>query len=58
MCVDPLDPEEIARAIEFMLKNPDKARRMGENGRAAAFKSYNWEKEEGKLLAMYENLIK
>jgi glycosyltransferase involved in cell wall biosynthesis len=57
LCVDPLDPKAIAGAIDQLVKNPDFARRMGENGRQAVLNKYNWSIEERKLLDFYANII-
>jgi glycosyltransferase involved in cell wall biosynthesis len=57
LCVDPLDPQAIAAAIEYLIAHPDKARRMGENGRRAVEEKYNWERESEKLLALYDKLL-
>lgn len=56
LCVDPLKPEEIARAISFLHDNPDIAREMGVNGQHAVVDKYNWQQEEKKLLELYEQL--
>ncbi|WP_373358242.1 glycosyltransferase family 4 protein [Acinetobacter lactucae] len=56
ICVDPLKPNEIAQAIDYFLKNPDEARLLGEQGRAAILEKYNWGIEESKLLKLYESL--
>jgi glycosyltransferase involved in cell wall biosynthesis len=56
ICVNPLDPKEIAEAIRFILENPEKAKKMGENGLKAVKEKYNWEKEEKKLLEVYSKL--
>lgn len=58
ICVDPLKPEEIARAIEYLLTHPEEARRMGENGRKAVLEKYNWEKESEKLVSLYKELLR
>lgn len=58
LCVDSLDPKEIARAIEYLINHPDEARRMGENGRRAVLEKYNWETEGKKLLALYAELLR
>ena len=55
--MDPLNPEEIAQAIEYLLDHPDEARQMGENGRKAVQEKYNWENESQKLLALYHDLL-
>ena len=54
--VNPESPEEIANAIEFIIANPDDAKRMGENGRKAVFEKYNWEPESRKLINLYKTL--
>lgn len=57
LLVDPLKPEEIATAIDWLLDNPERAERMGENGKRAAQILYNWAQEEKKLLSLYESLV-
>lgn len=57
ICVDPLDPKAIAGAIDRLVKNPELARRMGENGREAVRKKYNWSIEEEKLMVFYANIL-
>lgn len=56
-CVDPLDPESIAGAIDSMVLNPSVARHMGENGRQAVLMKYNWSFEEKKLLGFFEKIF-
>ena len=53
---DPLDTDQIADAMEWMLNNPEKAKEMGENGRQSVLMKYCWENERIKLLRFYENL--
>lgn len=55
--VDPLDPKKISEAIDYLLRNPDEAMRMGQNGRRAVMSQYNWGREERKLLDFYRNLL-
>jgi len=57
LTVNPLDPADIARAIEYLLDHPDDARQMGENGRKSVLEKYNWEAESKKLLEIYERLL-
>jgi glycosyltransferase involved in cell wall biosynthesis len=57
LCVDPLDPAAIAKAIDYLVTHPDEARRMGENGRRAVIEKYNWSFEEVKLLRFYEQIL-
>jgi len=56
LCVYPLNPSEIAEAIQWMIEHPDEAKAMGENGRRAVEEKYNWENEEKKLLELYAKL--
>jgi glycosyltransferase involved in cell wall biosynthesis len=58
ICVDPLQPAEIAHAIDDLAGHRDKARRMGENGQRAVMSQYNWKVEEEKLLSFYSDLIR
>ena len=57
ICVDPLNPEEIAGAIKWIIEHPAEARLMGKNGRRAVEERYNWQNEERKLLDLYQELI-
>lgn len=58
ICVNPLDPKEIANAIQYIINNPKEAQKMGENGRKAVIEKYNWQVEEIKLFRVYKELIK
>lgn len=57
LSVDSRSPEEIARAVETLLKNPSLRRKMGENGRNAVRARYNWEREKQTLLDVYSDLF-
>jgi glycosyltransferase involved in cell wall biosynthesis len=57
LCVDPLDPEAIAGAINQILDNPEEAKKMGENGKRLVLEKYNWKIEEAKLFEMYKQLL-
>lgn len=56
VCVDPTNINDIAAAIDFLLSNPEIAKKLGENGRNLIEKKYNWEMEEQKLLNLYLSL--
>lgn len=56
LCVDPLDPAAIARAIDYLVTHPQEAERMGRNGQRAVHQKYNWGIEEAKLLQLYADL--
>ena len=58
ICVNPLEPNQIAKAIEWMTKHPAEAEAMGKNGRNAIEEKYNWEKESKTLISIYKSLSK
>ncbi len=53
ICVDPTSSKEINKAIDCLIKNPERAKIMGENGKKAFLEKYNWSKERKKLLKIY-----
>lgn len=57
ICVNPMNPRDIAAAIDKIIEDPDEAHRMGENGHRAVCEQYNWTIEEKKLLGLYSNLL-
>ncbi len=57
LLVDPLNPEEIANAILWLLERPAEAQAMGKRGREAVRMRYNWSIEAQKLLQMYRELM-
>lgn len=58
ICVNPLEPKEIAEAIEYITAHPQEAETMGQNGKKAVLEKYNWGVEEMKLFQIYKDLIK
>ena len=56
LCVDPLDPQAIAEAIDYLITHPSEAEQMGRNGQKAVQEKYNWCIEEQKLLQFYKSL--
>lgn len=56
ICVDPRDPAAIAAAIDYFVRHPQIARRMGRNGRRAVIEKYNWPTESDKLVGLYREL--
>ena len=50
-------PEEIAAAIRSLLDDPERRAAMGERGYGALQTRFNWQTEEKKLLALYEELL-
>jgi hypothetical protein len=53
ICVDPMNPEAIREAIQWLIEHPDEAKRMGENGRRAVEEKYNWESQVLSLTKLY-----
>jgi hypothetical protein len=56
ICVDPQDPEAIAKAITWIADHPGEAEQMGRRGRDAVRTRYNWDRESKVLLAVYRGL--
>lgn len=56
ICVNPDDPDSIAKAITWLKDHPEQAIEMGKNGRKAIEDEFNWEKESEKLIAFYHYL--
>lgn len=56
VCVDPMNPQDIALAIDALLEDPTKAQKMGENGQRAIQERFNWTIEEAKLSSLYAGL--
>jgi glycosyltransferase involved in cell wall biosynthesis len=56
ICVDPLNPNKIAEAIDYLFMHPEQAEIMGNNGRIAVEQKYNWETEKEKLVGFYKVL--
>lgn len=54
---DPNNKEEIARAINSILDDTNRAKEMGENALKAAKEEFNWDSQEKVLLEMYHNIL-
>ncbi|MRG85087.1 glycosyltransferase [Salinibacillus xinjiangensis] len=50
--IDPHDPDEIAKGVNYMVDNPDKREYFSANCKNAR-KKYNWELEQNHLLEVY-----
>ena len=51
--VDPRNPQEIAKAIEYVLTHPREAEEMGRRGQAAVQQNFNWDTEAERLIQLY-----
>jgi glycosyltransferase involved in cell wall biosynthesis len=54
--VDPLDPAQLAAAIDDLLADESRAEEMGRRGSAAVRDRLNWEQQAPKLVALYRSL--
>jgi len=57
LLVDPSRPDDIARAMEYLIEHPQQAREMGENGHRAVCEKFNWTNESEKLLQIYDVVL-
>ena len=57
LTVEPTRPAAIAAAVDELLADPERRRRMGHNGRRAVLERYNWAVEGRKLRNLYEELL-
>ena len=57
LTVQPDNQAAIAEKIRFLYEHPDVGAQMGQNGRRAFEAEYNWEKHEGKLIALYMRIM-
>jgi glycosyltransferase involved in cell wall biosynthesis len=51
------DPSDIAWGIKEVLRNPEKARNWGENGRKRVIEYFTWRKAAEETLKIYESLL-
>jgi glycosyltransferase involved in cell wall biosynthesis len=58
LTVQPNNPAAISEKIQFLYERPKAVARMGQNGRHAFETEYNWEKHEGKLITLYEKILR
>jgi glycosyltransferase involved in cell wall biosynthesis len=57
LCVDPMDPEKIANALEQLLKENDLYADCSHSGEKAVKNQYNWKSQEALLLNIYSRLL-
>lgn len=56
--VDPLDPQAIADAIQWLLDHPAEAEAMGKRGQVAVHERFNWAIESQPLLDLYATRLR
>jgi glycosyltransferase involved in cell wall biosynthesis len=57
VCVPHGSPRRLGEAIGALLDDDERARGMGERGRAAAVEHYSWETQSAVLLELYAELL-
>lgn len=57
ICVNPEKPNEIANAVNFILKDKENLITYGNNAYNAVKNTYNWKVEEVKLIKKYKEII-
>jgi glycosyltransferase involved in cell wall biosynthesis len=57
ICSEPNNFQEIVNAIQYLIKNPEEVLKMGQNGRKAIERKYNWGTQEIILLDIYKGLL-
>jgi glycosyltransferase involved in cell wall biosynthesis len=57
VCVDPENPQSIAKAINELSNDPDLMKAMGVFGKSAVANSYNWPVAERVLLNFYSKIL-
>jgi len=57
LLVDPLKPQEIAEAMQYLLMHPNEAEEMGRRGMRAVQETYNWKTQARVLLDLYSELF-
>jgi len=55
--VNPMNIDDISRKIIYLLEHPDEAKKMGECGRRAVERKYNWNEVGEKLTNIYGDII-
>ena len=56
ICVDPNDVNQIKDAVTLLMKEPERAKKMGKNGRKVILEKYNWKSQEKNLFEAYDML--
>ncbi len=51
----PPEPVEIAKMIDYLIENPDIARRLGENAKRTVDERFTWQKSAAKFLTLFSD---
>lgn len=57
LTVNPFDVEAIAETVRWLLEHPVQAGEMGQRGREAVFRHYNWASEGERLVELYTHRL-
>ncbi|MBE9466063.1 glycosyltransferase [Dyadobacter subterraneus] len=57
-CISPYDSDLLAKKLEWLIENPEKAKVMGQKGRNSTETHYSWANEEEILLDFYRKILK
>jgi len=57
MLVKPKNTDSLVEALEFLLSYPDEARVIGEKARSLVLENYTWEKNAGKIVEVYQEVL-
>jgi len=57
LLVKPKDVDSLAKAMDYLLSNPDEARTMGERARKLVLENYTWEKNAEKIIKIYKEVL-
>lgn len=57
ICVDPLNPQAIALAMQYLSDHPEVVKTMGANGRNLVNQKCNWAIEAEKLVKIYKDIM-
>ncbi len=55
--VKPKDVESLAKAVDFLLANPERARAIGERARKLVLEKYTWERNAQRYIEIYRELM-
>lgn len=56
ICVEPNNVQQIEDAIRFLVEHKEEAYRMGQNGRQAVLREYNWENQARNYIGVINSL--
>ncbi|MBE9569441.1 MAG: glycosyltransferase, partial [Proteobacteria bacterium] len=57
LLVKPRDVDSLIEALNFLLRNPEEARAMGERARKLVLENYTWEKNAEKTIKVYQEVL-